>query len=198
MTKPIFLLDSDQVLAQFTKKWVEVYNERYDDNLTEEEFAGEFGGVEKVVKPEVGDKVYELTKEPGFFQDIEVVDGAVDGVAALQKKGDVYVVSAYAVDPETAKGKVEWYQSKFPSIVDDEALILCKPKFLVYGDFLVDDSVENLELWSTFMKEVVGKDDFQAICFAAPHNVGAEEKDFVDARVENWAELLEYLDTMVG
>jgi len=196
MEKKIILLDSDQVLAEFTRHWLEVYNERYDDNLTEEEFASEFGGVQNVVKPEVGDKVYDLTKEPGFFQAIEVVEGAVEGVKQLQDKADVYVVSAYAVDPETAKGKVEWYADKFPSILENESLILCKPKYLIYGDVLVDDSVENLEKWSEFMLGK-GYEDFHSICFAAPHNVDAEKEDFVDVRVENWEELMEYLDAVL-
>ena len=197
MPKKIILLDSDQVLAEFSRHWVKVYNERYDDQLTEKEFAGEFGGVEKVVKPEVGEKVYDLTQEPGFYQALDLVEGAVEGVKKLMGVADVYVVSSYSVDPESAKGKVEWFKKYFPEITDNEALVLCKPKFLVYGDVLVDDSVDNLKKWSAFMRDVLGKDDFHAVCFAAPHNVGAEKEDFVDVRVETWQELLEYLDLIL-
>jgi len=145
----------------------------------------------------VGDKVYDLTKESGFFEYLELVDGAKDGVAKLSEKNDVYIVSAYATDPETAKGKVIWYEKNFPNIIEDEKLILCKPKFLVYGDVLVDDSVDNLKQWSEFMANTVGKDDFHAICFAAPHNEGAEDNDFVDIRVTSWKELLDYLDMVL-
>jgi len=197
MDRKIILLDSDQVLAEFTKHWVEIYNDRYDDNLSEQEFASDFGGVADKVKPEVGDKVYDLTKESGFFEYLELVDGAKDGVAKLSEKNDVYIVSAYATDPETAKGKVIWYEKNFPNIIEDEKLILCKPKFLVYGDVLVDDSVDNLKQWSEFMANTVGKDDFHAICFAAPHNEGAEDNDFVDIRVTSWKELLDYLDMVL-
>ena len=196
MTKPIILVDSDQVLAQFVKKWLDTYNERYDDNLTEEEFAGTFGGVHEVVKPEVGKKIYDLMKEPGFFADLDIVPGAQKAIEKLMEVAEVYIVTAYSADGESAKGKVQWFEKHFPKIVEEERLILCKPKFLVYGDVLIDDSMENLEDWQTFMEAKTNTSPV-SICVAQSHNAEAADNPLIDIRLSTWTEILEYLNMVL-
>lgn len=197
MNKPIILIDSDQVIVQFTQEWLRRYNNKYEDNLTREEFGQSFGGVHDVVKPECGKKVYDITKEEGFFQSLKPIEGAVEAVTNLMGIADVYIVTAYANDPNSALGKVEWYTKHFPKIVEEERLILCKPKFLMYGDVLIDDSVENLEKWQAFMQDQVGKDDSYSICFADVHNEDVQDNSLIDVRVHDWAETLDYLKATV-
>ena len=66
MEKKIVLLDSDGVIADILERWLDVYNNTYNDSLTREEFASTFGGLHNVVKPECGEKVYDILREPGF------------------------------------------------------------------------------------------------------------------------------------
>lgn len=190
------LLDSDEVIANLLEHWADVYNNQYDDDLTVEEFGGEWDGISKVVKPAAKDKVYDILKEPGFFQALAPVEGAVDGTLWLVEKGfNVFVVTAYSADPEMAKGKVAWFQQHLPFITDTERLILCKHKDQILGDMLVDDSVKNLKKWHRVMC-ALGR-DCHPICFAAPHNMGAEQEPFVSTRVDNWKELRSYIETFI-
>lgn len=197
MDKKLILLDSDQVVCDLLPRWVKVYNERYGDNLSVEEFGGTFGGLQHVVKPECGEKIYDLMKEPGFFQSLDPVAGAIEGVNKLldDPRFDPYVVTAYSNDPEMAKGKVEWYLKNLPAMVEKEGLILCKPKQLVIGDMLVDDSMENLKKWAGQMS-ALDRTDFFAVAMAAPHNQDAEDSHFVDARISSWDELLKFMDVV--
>jgi 5'(3')-deoxyribonucleotidase len=190
------LLDSDQVIANLLERWCGVYNERYGDNLTVEEFGGEWDGISKVVKPEAADRVYDIMKEPGFFQSLAPIEGAVEGVMWLVNKGiKVFVVTAYSADPEMAKGKTAWFQRHLPFVTEEERLILCKHKDRVLGDMLVDDSVKNHK---KFHKAMTGLGrDCHPICFAAPHNTDADQEPFVRARVGDWGELKDYMESFI-
>lgn len=137
-------VDSDGVLANLSPHWTEQYNARYNDNLTEEQLMGTWDGMANIVKPECGEKIYDFLYEPGFFQSVRPFEGAVEAFKDLVDNPRVatYVLSAYSGAAEAAKGKVEWFNTYMP-FFDTENLILCKPKFLLRGDVLIDDSFKN-------------------------------------------------------
>jgi len=199
MNQKIVLLDSDQVIANLLDSWCGLYNSRYDDALSVEEFGGTWSGLQNIVKPECGEKVYDLMKEEGFFKNLQPLSGAVEGVRQLydDKRTDLYIVTAYSGHPEMAKGKVEFYEEHFPYLIEDDRIVLCKPKQLFYGDVLVDDSIENLEKFYKHMTDVIGKHDFYTVAMGAPHNKDAMEKPCVDVRVDSWPELMEYITSVI-
>lgn len=190
------LLDSDGCVADCMSHWVRTYNDRYNDNLSVEEFAETWDGIVDAVKPECGEKVYDLIKEKGFFEALEPIEGAIEGVDWVLDKGiNVLVVTAFSANPNIAYGKVAWYQKYFPDLVEQERLILCHNKERVIGDMLVDDAEKNLKKWHRAMTNI-GK-DVHPICFAAPHNGAAGAEPYIRARVENWCELKGYIESFI-
>lgn len=197
MEKITILVDSDGVLADLVTKWCAAYNAEYNDNLAIEDFNKDFDGVHEVVKPECGEKVYDIMKVPGMFSDLDFVDGALEGIKWLcnNKELDVYIVTSFSGCGEIAKGKMDWFEKKL-SFLDPEQIILCKRKEIVDGDVLIDDSVENLENWAKHQTEL-GKDSSHAIALAAPHNVEADENPLIDFRAETWDDIINYLENIV-
>lgn len=187
------LCDMDGVITDLGRKWVDVYNDRYDDNISYEDWTKEYSGFEKIVKPEAQGKVYDIMKEEGFYSDLPPIDGALDGFLKLceNKKYDVYLLTAFSGDPEIAKGKMVWLRDNAP-FFDPQKVILTRQKHLVDGDVLIDDSVKNLKKWAD--EDPNGAR--VAVCFAAGHNEGADDGGPADVRVATWPELLDYLNML--
>lgn len=193
--KQILLFDSDCVLADFANYWVNRYNELYDDDISVEDFNAEWGSPPKVVKPEVGTDVYEIPKEPGFFEKLDPMPGAIEYFEKFcsDSRFDCYIVTAFSGHSEIAKGKMIWFEKVLP-FFDAEKVILTKQKQLVHGDVLIDDSIENLIKWDEFQYNL-GKDG-TTIAFAAPHNEDAVDQG-ASARVSSWEELWDYVNNLV-
>ena len=192
MEKKIVLIDSDGVIADLSAQWCQVYNKRYNDTLTPEQFTATWDGMAKVVKPECGEKVYDLMKEPGFFQGCLPYDGAVHTLQEMVEdtRLDCYIVTAYSGNGEAAKGKIDFYEKHCP-FFDTERVLLCKPKFLVQGDILIDDSYKNIKKWVLENHNGVG------LMVAQGHNEEHEDKAEVNARVANLADAYEYIKAVV-
>jgi 5'(3')-deoxyribonucleotidase len=192
MKKLRLLVDSDSVVVDLIGPWCAKYNELYHDDLMVEKFGGDFGGIDKVVKPECGKKVYDIFKEEGFFESLEPLEGAIDGLEELNSQHDLYIVTAYSGTPNSAKGKATWYKENCPFIDTDHSLILCKEKHMLCGDVMVDDSLKNLEM---FYNEQRTRRDvtepLYTVCYSAPHNSEAAFKNYIDYVVDNWKDLLD-------
>jgi 5'(3')-deoxyribonucleotidase len=191
MKKLRLLVDSDSVVVDLVGPWCAKYNELYHDDLTVEKFGGDFGGIHKVVKPECGKKVYDIFKEEGFFESLDPLEGAIEGLEELNSSHDLYIVTAYSGTPNSAKGKVTWYQENCPFLDLDKSIILCRDKFLLRGDVMVDDSLKNLKLFYTEQRQHRDvTNPFYTICYSAPHNKEAGFENYVDYVVGNWTDLL--------
>ena len=81
--------------------------------------------------------------KPGFFRNLKVMDGAIDGVAQLlaNPKLEVYVGSKMTSKVTTcATEKMEWIREYFPGLL--RHMVLCCDKKLLRGNFLVDDDID--------------------------------------------------------
>lgn len=192
------LLDSDGVLADLATHWTNTYNKLWDDTLSVEQFAGTWNGLEKQVKPECGEQVYDIIKQPGFFQGISPLPGAIEAFRRLVENPglDCYVVTAYSGSPEAAKGKLEWYEAHAP-FFDPKNILLCKPKQLVYGDFMVDDSPKNLRHHQKWMEERYGIFGTY-IMTDASHNQDFDEDLHNILRFSSLAAAVPYLETLIS
>jgi len=191
------LVDSDSVVVDLVTPWCEEYNKLYSDNLTPETFGKDFGGIDKIVKPECGEKVYDIFKQEGFFESLKPFDGAIEGLEELNKYHDLYIVTAYSGTPNSAKGKVTWYQNNCSFLDLDKSIILARDKFLLRGDVMIDDSLKNLKLFSEEqMQHRDSTDPFYTVCFSAPHNRNAAFENYVDFVATNWQKVLEIIDDL--
>ncbi len=139
MRKPIFLFDLDGICCNLMKKWLTHYNRDYDDDLTEAEITS--WEWHKLVKPECGKRIYHYLNRPGFFADLEPIEGCIPSLERLSRVCELVVVTA---SPREAAGdKMRWVQKHLPMVPRGNVMITYR-KDLVRGDFMFDDAPKNL------------------------------------------------------
>ena len=92
MSKPVLLFDLDGVCCDLMKKWLAVYNHDYGDNLTEADITS--WNWDEFVKPECGKRIYHYLNRPGFFADLEPIEGCVESLDRLERICELVVVTA--------------------------------------------------------------------------------------------------------
>ena len=138
-------IDLDGTLSDMHAPWLAIYNERFGDNLTKEDLHG--WDIDRYVKPECGEKVFEILDEPGFFRNAPVQPFAQEALTLLRKDHTLYVVTAYYHLNAVMEQKIGWLLEHFP-MIDPKNIIFCNPKSLLSGlDLLIDDSPKNIEMF---------------------------------------------------
>jgi 5'-nucleotidase len=139
LAKPVFLFDLDGICCNLMKKWMLHYNRDYEDNLTEERITS--WDWDDFVRPECGKKIYHYLNRPGFFADLEPIEGCVESLNRLANVCELVVVTA---SPKEACGdKMRWVAKHLPMVVKGNIVITYR-KDLVRGDFMFDDAPRNL------------------------------------------------------
>lgn len=78
---------------------------------------------------------------PGFFLNLEPVYGAVSALKWLSMNFDARILSAPKwTNPNSATEKIVWIK-KYTGDLYYKRVILCSDKWLLPGDFLIDDNV---------------------------------------------------------
>lgn len=177
MRKLSVAVDLDGVVIDQLPLWLFQYNAIYNDNLTMEEFAGTWEVADNV-RSDVGYKVFDILKEPWFYEEALAIDGAIAGLNFLVDHPNInpYIVSAFMGSSEQVYGKCRWierYVRDFP--VDN--IWFGHDKYLLDVDVLIDDSEKNI---ANFIRN---ETDRCGILFSAPHNSAAAICDFY---VEDW------------
>ncbi|SDZ93235.1 5'(3')-deoxyribonucleotidase [Arachidicoccus rhizosphaerae] len=164
----------DGVLASVEPQLVKYYNQVYGASLTLEQIQG-MSGAEAFPKDAATRKMLNL---PGFFRDLEVMEGAVDAVKKLMKHYEVYVVSAAMEFPLSLMEKYEWLQQYFP-FIDWHNIVMCGDKSIINTDYMIDDYCKNLDVFK-------GK----TLMFHAYHNTTLDHH----YRVRSWQEVLNWFE----
>lgn len=153
MENLIVHIDSDGCLADIARHWCDLYNYRYNDTMAIDHFLN-YDKLEDFSKPECGTRIYDIIKEPGFFADLTPTEDAVACLDRLNSnpKVDCYVLTDYSGNAEIAHGKIRFYEKYFP-FFDTRKIIMCKPKFLVIGNVLIDDKFDNLIDYTDFQSD---------------------------------------------
>lgn len=131
-------IDLDDTLNKLIKKWVEVYNERYNDNIKLSDI--KCWDIWKYVK--CGKEIYDILKIPGFFYSLEVQEYSQEVVKFLSEYFDIYVVTAF--QPIVVVDKYNWVQENY-SEIPRENIIFCNTKHIIRTNFMIDDGPHNLE-----------------------------------------------------
>lgn len=149
----IVLVDIDGVVAETHKRWLELYNRDWRDNLTIDDITD--WSVHKFVKPECGAAVYGYLRFPWLYDDVEEVEGAFAGVSAIRSMGHRVVFVSAGMYP----GKVEWlhrhgFLVEYPHGTEHwEAatdVVLAGDKSIIRGSVLIDDRWENVRDFHSF------------------------------------------------
>lgn len=176
--KPVLLVDLDGILANLIKKWLAVYNRDYHDNLTPDDITT--WEWQDLVKPACGTRIYHYLSRPGFFADLEPIEGAAEALEQLAEHFELCVVTA---SPKNAlKEKTLWVERHLP-MVPRRNVILTYRKDLTRGHVIIDDATHNLVNFKGVR-----------IIFDYPYNRGFEAA----YRVQGWPEATELLNQFLG
>jgi 5'-nucleotidase len=177
MNKERVLVDMDEVIADPMGAMITWYKEIYGVEINFELAMG--GSWIRIFPEEHRNLVTQRLLSPGFFRHLPVMKDSVDVLREMNKRYDLYIVSAAMEFPNSLKDKLEWLLEYFPFLTWQQ-VILCGDKRPVQGDYMIDDHIKNL-------KHFKGK----AYLFTSPHNLDITGYD----RLNNWMEVADvFLD----
>jgi 5'(3')-deoxyribonucleotidase len=136
------LIDMDEVLCDWSGRILQMFNWDRGSSFTREDISSwEFDRV----LPNSRDFIDGCMRQPGFYEDLEPIPGAVDGMRSLVEGGHDVVIATRVPKRATSAygGKVRWIREHMP-FFDIDNLIVLKRKELIDGDVLFDDSLDNI------------------------------------------------------
>ncbi len=142
----------DGVLADVYSKFLRLYEEEYGRKLSIADVAG------KLESEAFPDEVRWVTM-PGFFRNVPVMEGSVEGLRKLNEKYDVIVVSLATEFPSSLTDKQYWLHEHFP-FIGWRQIVFCGDKSLIKADIMIDDHLKNLDNF-----------DGETIMYTQPHNM---------------------------
>jgi 5'(3')-deoxyribonucleotidase len=168
-------IDMDEVIADCLSKHLRAYNEVFGGRLTH----GDLDGccLEEAVPEEQAAATADLVHQPGFFADLEEIEGSRETVRALAERYEVFIASAAMEVPSSFAAKYAWLRERFPFIPPSH-IVFCGDKSVLDVDYLIDDTPRHFERFRG-----------TPILFDAPHN--RDERRY--QRVRNWTEVRELL-----
>ena len=82
--------------------------------------------------------------EPDLFRHLEPVKYALEVFERLYRSNQFEMYIVTAANPKSVDAKFEWIKEHLPFFPEDR-VIVCKRKYMVKGDFLLDDGMHNIE-----------------------------------------------------
>jgi 5'-nucleotidase len=109
------------------------------DHLTKEDW--NTWELHTVVKPECGNKIYHYIENPKIYDSVLPINGALARINILKQYWRVIFVTTSTNG--TGGRKFRWLKDwKFNNSLDN--YYECRDKSLIYSDYLIDDSYENV------------------------------------------------------
>jgi 5'-nucleotidase len=164
------IIDMDEVIADPMGQMISWYNSEY--GLPVDYKLMEAGSWVKGFPAQHQAIIRERLFEEGFFRNLPVMDDSREVLEEMNRRYEIFIVSAAVEFPNSLKDKVEWLMENFPFFTWRQ-LVLCGDKRMVYGDHMIDDHVRNLEHFNG-----------QKYLFSSPHNA----KVTGYRRINNWKE----------
>jgi 5'(3')-deoxyribonucleotidase len=123
-----------------------------------------------------------LAEESGFCADLQPLPGAIEAIAALDLRADVYCVTSPFSGPHWHFERTAWLKRNFS--FDKSHVIHAYTKRLIRGDFLIDDKPETICEWAEAWPSST------ALLWDAPYNRGGVLPSNA-RRVHGWPEVLQ-------
>jgi 5'-nucleotidase len=170
MKKERVIIDMDEVIADPMGDMIDWYMKEYKLEVDREKMLS--GSWLRGFPDHHQELVKERLLSVGFFRNLPVMEDSVEVIREMNKKYEVYIVSAAMEFPNSLKDKLEWLIEHFPFLTWKQ-VVLCGDKKLIAGDYMIDDHVRNLE-------HFVGK----KYLYTSAHNLNITGYD----RINNWKE----------
>ncbi|NUO00697.1 MAG: 5'(3')-deoxyribonucleotidase [Saprospiraceae bacterium] len=166
--KPRIALDMDEVIADVSPKFLDLYERELGIRLQKEDYWGK-----KIYQVNGAMHVRDFLHDKGFFADLPVMPGSQEVVKGLMENYDVYITTAAMEFRASLEDKYDWLLRHFP-FIHWRNFVFCGDKSILRADYMIDDHVNNLETFT-------GK----GLLYTASHNI--DETRFT--RVNNWEEI---------
>ena len=168
-------IDMDEVLADVAGKLKKRYSDTFHKQWTAAEIYGK--NLKEAIPVEHVPRFHQFLNEPGFFRDLDLMDGAAAVMQELNEKYDLYLVSAAMEFPNSLRDKYDWIMEKLP-FISWRQIYLCGVKHIVQTDIIIDDRSRNFKFFRG-----------RKLLYSAHHNLLEEGYE----RVDNWQQIREKL-----
>lgn len=138
----IYLVDMDGVLADtingFNRRWQEMFPEK---SFVPYEKITKFK-IEECYPKESRHLVDKVWSSDGFFNSLEPIKGALDGIRSLAETENVFICTCPLTNSkDCVQDKWNWVK-EYLGIDWAKKLIITKDKTVIYGNILIDDQPE--------------------------------------------------------
>jgi 5'(3')-deoxyribonucleotidase len=165
-------VDMDGVMADTTEQFFQFDERDFGRRRTLDEIIGK---PESIGFPNA--RRYVHTKD--FFRTAPVMKESQPVLMELNKRYEIFIVSAAVEFPQSLLEKYEWLNEFFPFITWQQ-IVFCGSKAIVEADIMIDDHFKNLDHFKG-----------QTILFSQPHNLLLQSSKH--KRVDTWNEIADIL-----
>jgi 5'(3')-deoxyribonucleotidase len=160
----------DDVIADATGQFIKYYEKEFGVRIERSLLNGKSEGEGF---PANRSAISEFPYRADFFRTMEVNPGSREVLETLNKKYELFIVSAAMEFPQSLTEKLEWLKQHFP-FLKWKQIVFCGSKTIVHGDYMIDDLPHNLE-----------KFNGEKFIYTAPHNLQVNHFH----RLNNWKEV---------
>lgn len=168
------LVDMDEVMADLATPWSEWIRSNGDPDFKWETVTT--WHVNQFTT--IGKKAYDALAVEGLFLFLEPIEGSIEGVNVLRKKGHRIQFCTSNPTEQSKDEKIEWLKDKFKWFKPETDIIFSHDKTRETGDILIDDRAK-------WVFEFPGI----SICMAANYN-----KHYPGFRVSTWPEIVKLVE----
>lgn len=185
MTRPRFLIDVDDVLADFAHPAADLLSEVLGKPWTFDDMEPGKWDMFGSLSPEDYQKVHQRISDPEWYGSLLPSPGSQDFIKKLRGMADTYVLTSAM---SWADVRIGWLHYHFE--FDKQHLVFTKAKHIVAGDFFLDDHPEYVHRWQRHNPE--GK----SMLWSASNNAHLVEGNEA-VRVTSWDVVLEKVEDWV-
>jgi len=135
------IIDMDEVIADPMGEMIHWYKETYGLDVDYNKMLG--GSWIKGFPEQHQALVRERLVGPGFFRNLPKMKDSVEVISEMNKRYEIFIVSAATEFPNSLRDKFDWLLEHFPFLTWKQ-LVLCGDKSVINGDHMIDDHVRNL------------------------------------------------------
>lgn len=164
------IIDMDDVIADATGQFINYYEKEFGIRVLRESLNHQDEGHGF---PDHHDVIQQFPYRSDFFRTMQPNLGSVDIIKELNKKYDLFIVSAAMEFPQSLAEKLEWIKEHLPYL-SWKQIVFCGSKTVVHGDFMIDDLHYNLDGFNG-----------EKFIYTAPHNLQVSQF----SRLNDWKEV---------
>lgn len=138
MNKKTILIDCDDTQTDFVEPLLELYNQKYNDNIQIESIVD--WNIHNFLKKDC-ENIFKEFADCDFIMSCNPIENSIDVINRLHDKYNIFFVSA--VHPSSVESRDKKLQSMFGWYNYSTNLMITSNKKLIKGDILIDDCFSN-------------------------------------------------------